>query len=343
MGETMGARRLLAVASVMGLGLISAAVAQGAGQAMAAPGKPGAVASHHIAGRTLARSPQRPSAPGIGVTVTQTANPDPYVPGEPLTFTVSLVTTCGAGGCPVGGPTVLGVLVNDPLPAQLSGATFTWTCAASAGSSCAASGTGNIHDSATIAEVGNLTYTVTGTVPASARGMLLNGVTVTAAGVAIPVCNPDCAAAVSVPPAPVVGLAIAKRVAPDPYVPGQRLAYTVTVSNSGPSDAFGARINDPLPAQLSGAKLTWTCTATAGSSCAASGSGAIADTVTIAVGGHLTYTLTGTVPPGTRGTLTNTATITPSSADTDHGCHPHCSATALDTTASAPPIVPVTG
>ena len=331
------------VAGVMGLGLMSAAVAQGSGQAMAAPGKPAAVADHHIASRTLVRSPQRPAAPGIGVTVTKTANPDPYVPGKPLTFTVSLVTTC-VGGCPVGGPTVLGVLVSDPLPAQLSGAKFTWTCAASAGSSCTASGTGNIRDSANIAEVGTITYTVKGTVPASARGMLMNAVTVTpAAGLTIPVCDPDCSAAVTVPPAPAVGLAIAKSVAPDPYTPGRQLAYTVRVSNSGPSDAFGAKINDPLPAQLSGAKFTWTCTATAGSSCAASGSGAIHDVVTIAVGGHLTYTVTGTVPAGTSGTLTETATATPSSADTDHGCHPHCSATARDTPVPGLPVVPVTG
>lgn len=331
-------------ASVMGLGLMSAVVAQGAGQAMAAPGKAAAVAGHPVAGRTP--SPARPAAQGIGVTVTKTANPDPYVPGEPLTFTVSLVTICN-GGCPVGAPTVLGVLVSDPLPAQLSGAKFTWTCAASAGSSCAASGTGNIHDSANIAEVGTLTYTVKGTVPASARGMLTNVVTVTPrAGETIPVCDPNCEAAVTVPPAPVVGLTVAKSVAPDPYVPGRRLAYTVTVSNSGPSDAFGARVNDPLPAGLAGHGFTWTCTATTGSSCAPSGSGAIKDVVTIAVGGHLTYTVTGTVPLGTRGTLTETATVTPSSADTDQGCHPHCSATALDTTATAPaapPIVPVTG
>ena len=329
------------MASVMGLGLMSAVVAQGAGQAVAAPA---AVAGHAVADRVLARSPMRPAAPGIGVTVTKTADPDPYVPGEPLTFTVSLVTTCVGGHCPAGGPPVLGVIVSDPLPAQLSGAKFTWTCAASAGSSCAASGRGNIHDSANIAELGTLTYIVKGTVPASARGMLMNVVTVTpATDLTIPVCDPDCAAAVSVPPAPVVGLAVAKRVAPDPYVPGGRLAYTVTVSNSGPSDAFGARINDPLPAQLSGAKFTWTCMATAGSSCAVSGSGAIHDVVTVAVGGHLTYTVTGTVPTGTSGTLTETATATPSSADTDHGCHPHCSATARDIPASAPPVVPVTG
>ncbi len=330
----------------MGLGLISAAAVQGAGEAMAAPGKPAAVGVHAIAGRALAPAAERPAAPGIGVTVTKTADPDPYVPGEPLTFTVSLVTACVAG-CPVGGPTVLGVRVNDPLPAQLSGAKFTWTCAASTGSSCATSGTGSIRDSANIAEAGTLTYTVKGTVPASARGMLMNVVTVTpAAGLVIPVCDPDCAAAVTVPPAPVVGLAVAKMAAPDPYVPGQRLTYTVTVSNSGPSDAFGAKIDDPLPAALTGHGFTWKCTASAGSFCAASGSGSVHDVVTIAVGGRLTYTVTGTVPPGTRGTITNTATATPSLADTDHGCRPHCSATALVTHAAAPPampVVPVTG
>jgi uncharacterized repeat protein (TIGR01451 family) len=331
----------------MGLGLMSAVIAQGAGQAMAAPGRPAAVAGHAIAGRALAPAAARPAAEGIGVSVSKTADPDPYVPGKPLLFTVSLVSYCVGGHCPVGAPAVLAVLVNDPLPAQLSGAKFTWTCAASAGSSCAASGTGDIHDSAHIAELGTLTYTVKGTVPASARGTLTNVVRVTPTpGETIPVCDPDCEAAVSVPPAPVVGLAVAKRVAPDPYVPGRRLAYAVTVSNSGPSDAFGARINDPLPAQLSGAKFRWACRATAGSSCTASGSGAIHDVVTIAVGGHLTYIVTGTVPPGARGTITETATVTPSSADTDHGCHPHCSATARDIpppALSVPPVVPVTG
>jgi uncharacterized repeat protein (TIGR01451 family) len=342
----MDARRLLvaAGAGVMGLGLMSAVVVHGSGQAMAAPGKPAAVKGHAMAGRGATPATARPGARGIAVSVTTAADPDPYVPGEPLTFTVSLVTSCVGGHCPEGAPRVIGVLVRDPLPAQLAGAKFTWTCAASAGSSCAPSGSGDIRDSADIAELGTLTYTVKGTVPASARGTLMSVATVTPTpGETISVCDPDCAAAVSVRPAPVVGLAVAKGVAPDPYVPGQRLAYTVTVSNSGPSDAFGARINDPLPAQLAGAKFTWTCTATAGSSCAASGAGAIHDVVTIAVGGHLTYTVTGMVPPGTRGTLTEKATITPASADTDQGCHPHCSATARDIPASAPPVVPVTG
>ncbi len=241
---------MAAGASVMGLGLMSAAVVHGfREQAMAAPGRSAAsVAGHVIAGRAPGpRRGRERAAQGIGVTVTKTATPDPYVPGEPLTFTVSLGTTCANSHCAVGGPTVLRVDVRDPLPAQLSGAKFTWTCAASAGSSCAASGTGDIRDSANITEMGTLTYTVKGTVPASARGMLTNVVRVTPApGETIPVCDPDCEAAVSVPPAPVVGLTVAKRVAPDPYVPGRRLAYTVTVSNSGPSDAFGARINDPL-------------------------------------------------------------------------------------------------
>src|SRR5580698_3835813 len=98
----MGARRLLvtAGAGVLGLGLICAVVVPGSGQAMAAQGKPAAVAGHGKAGHAKtghaktrshpAAARPVPAAQGIAVTVTKTADPDPYVPGEPLTFTVSL-------------------------------------------------------------------------------------------------------------------------------------------------------------------------------------------------------------------------------------------------------------
>jgi expansin (peptidoglycan-binding protein) len=41
--------------------------------------------------------------------------------------------------------------------------------------------------------------------------------------------------------------------------------------------------------------VTWTCTASAGSSCPASGSGNINHTVNILFGGTATYTATGTI------------------------------------------------
>lgn len=133
---------------------------------------------------------------------------------------------------------------------------------------------------------------------------------------------------------PAVDLHVTKTASPDPYVAGDPLSYTVTVDNTGPSDAVGAHVGDPLPAALAGHGFTWTCTATAGSSCAAAGSGDISDTVTVLAGGELTYTITGTVPPGARGTLVNTATVTSPPGTSDPGCTPSCAATA--TTDAAP-------
>ena len=77
--------------------------------------------------------------------------------------------------------------------------------------------------------------------------------------------------------------------------------------NAGPKAATGATVTDNLPAQLTAA--TWTCAASAGSACPASGSGDINASVDLAVGGTATFTLTATVS-GT-GTLSNTASIAP--------------------------------
>ena len=56
-------------------------------------------------------------------------------------------------------------------------------------------------------------------------------------------------------------------------VPGQTTTYTIpTLTNNGPTDAIGARLQDDFPATLTG--VSWTCTASAGGVCgAASGSG----------------------------------------------------------------------
>nr|WP_052165663.1 DUF11 domain-containing protein [Micromonospora purpureochromogenes] len=277
-----------------------------------------------------------PAAPTVDLAVTKTGTPSPYVPGTPLTYTVTVTN---------GGPSdAVGATVTDPLPVP----GFTWTCTASTGSTCTASGSGGISDTVTVLAGGTLTYTITGTVPAGTTGDLTNTTTVTPPeDVTDPGCTPNCTATVVTPARPTVGLAVSKTATPSPYVPGQVLTYTVTVTNAGPSDAVGATVADDLP--LDG--FTWTCAASTGSACTASGSGNIDDTVTVRAGGTLTYTIAGTVPASTSGDLTNTAVLTPPEGFADPGCTPSCRSTtvtpglptvdlAITKTAAPSPYVP---
>ena len=55
--------------------------------------------------------------------------------------------------------------------------------------------------------------------------------------------------------------------------------------------------------------MTWTCTASSGSSCSASGSGNIDDAISLEAGDSAFYTLQGTVSGSATGTLSNTASV----------------------------------
>ena len=90
-------------------------------------------------------------------------------------------------------------------------------------------------------------------------------------------------------------------------VPGQTVTYTIVASNAGPSAVTAATVSDPPPPSLTG--VSWTCTASAGSSCPASGSGPISASVNLLVGGTATFTLNATIAPDATGTLSNTAAI----------------------------------
>jgi uncharacterized repeat protein (TIGR01451 family) len=89
--------------------------------------------------------------------------------------------------------------------------------------------------------------------------------------------------------------------------PGQALGYTIVARNAGPTAATGALVTDTFPASLTG--VSWTCTASAGSSCAASGSGNISQTVNLIAAGTATYTVNATVAPAAMRLVANTATI----------------------------------
>ena len=101
---------------------------------------------------------------------------------------------------------------------------------------------------------------------------------------------------------------------PPAYTPGGPLVYTITVANTGPS-AAAATVVDIFPASY--ANVSWVCQVTGGATCTASGNGNITQNISLPLGGVATYTVSGTVAPGTTGSLTNTATAVVGSPVTD--------------------------
>jgi len=79
------------------------------------------------------------------------------------------------------------------------------------------------------------------------------------------------------------------------YTPGENFVYSITVSNSGPSNANGAVVADNLPTWAT--SVTWTCgSVTGGAVCpTAAGTGDINEVIaTFPANSSLTYTISGT-------------------------------------------------
>ena len=88
------------------------------------------------------------------------------------------------------------------------------------------------------------------------------------------------------------------------------VTYNIQVTNLGPSNVAAATVTDTVSSKLTG--VTWTCTASSGSSCPASGSGSINHQISLEAGDSATYTLQGTVSASATGTLSNTASVSAS-------------------------------
>ena len=226
-------------------------------------------------------------------------------PGQTIQYTIAVVNH---------GPSdVAGVDVTDTLPPELLGAT--WTCIASAGSSCPASGSGGISTLVDLLANGAATFSLSATVAPSALGTLANTATaIVPPGVTDPVPGNNSETDTDTLD-PVADLSITKTDSSATATPGSPVTYTVIVSNAGPSDVVGAAVVDSLPASLSA--VTWVCSVSGSGSCPASGSGSISTTASLAVGATATFTITGTLAASTTANLVNTATVTPPLGMTD--------------------------
>jgi uncharacterized repeat protein (TIGR01451 family)/fimbrial isopeptide formation D2 family protein len=259
--------------------------------------------------------------PVADLAITKTDGVTTAVPGGSVTYTI---TASNAGP-----NNATGATVADAFPAAL---TCTWTCVGAGGGTCTASGTGNLNDTVNLPAGGSVTYTASCAISASATGTLSNTATVSSSTISDSNAANNSATDTDTL-TPQADLAITKTDGVTTATPGGSVTYTITASNAGPSNATtgeGTTVLDNVPSGCSA--VAWTCVGAGGGTCSASGSGLINDTVSLPVGGSVTYTSVCSIAAGATGTLTNTATVSTTITDPASGNN---SATDSDTLAAS--------
>ena len=125
----------------------------------------------------------------------------------------------------------------------------------------------------------------------------------------------DNTASVTLTTQTIADLTVSKTLTGSP-VPGRPIAYTIVVTNTGPSPVTAASVTDVFPVAL--VAPAWTCTADPGSSCAAAaGTGTLATTVNLEAGDRATVSVIGLIASNATGLLVDTATVTVPSGASD--------------------------
>ena len=211
-------------------------------------------------------------------------------PGGTTTYTI-VVSNNGPSN-------VTGATVADILPAAITSDTFTAVGSGGA-SGFTASGSGNINDTVNLPVGGTITYTLHANIASSATGTLVNTATVTApTGVTDP--NPGNNTATDTDTlTPQVTLAVVKTDGSLTYTPGGIATYTVTITDTGASDAANVTLSDALPPGV---------TLTANVTCVANGS-ANCGTVNGSIGGTSLGTTGATLSAGMGNSLVFTVPV----------------------------------
>lgn len=244
--------------------------------------------------------------PQADLSITKTDGQTTDVPGTSIVYSIT-VNNAGPSTAP-------NTFITDVFPIAILG--MTWTCSGTGGSTCPTNGAGPISTSlVTVTAGGSVTIIATGTITVSATGTLTNTAFVSAGGAVTDPNSGNNSSTDTTTLTPQANVSITKTDGQTTDIPGTTIAYTITVSNSGPSNAPGTLISDTFPTTLTG--VTWTCAGTGGGTCTGAGGGNINDTVNLPVGGAITYTVAANISVSATGTLTNTATATVTGGITD--------------------------
>jgi uncharacterized repeat protein (TIGR01451 family) len=226
------------------------------------------------------------------------SGPEEAVAGTTIDYEIR-VTNAGPSSA-------LGVQVVDILHPALLDAS--WTCSASEGSSCPPSGLGNVILSADILPEGEVTILLSARIAPSFVGTLTNSVGLVPEPGAIDPTPGDHSDEVETGVTAVADVFVAKDNGVDSVVAGTDVTWTITVGNSGPSDAPQVRLVDQLASVLSNG--TWSCQGFDGASCPPAGSGSLDFLASIPANASVVVELTARLAPSATGFLSNTAVAT---------------------------------
>jgi uncharacterized repeat protein (TIGR01451 family) len=235
--------------------------------------------------------------PVVDVRIDKTDSADPVNAGGSFSYTLTVVND--------GPSTATNVVVTDNLPAGVtfdSGTSSQGTVSESSGTVTANLGT--------LASGASATITLNVDVDDSTTGTLTNTATVTSMEHDEDPSNNSDTEPTTV--TPVVDLVVTKSDSADPVNAGGSYAYTLLVTNNGPSTATGVVVTDLLPAEVSfdsGSTSQGSVSESAGTVTALVG--------TLASGASATITLNVTAADSARGTITNTATVVGNETETN--------------------------
>ena len=229
------------------------------------------------------------------LTVTKTDGQTNATPGAAVTYTITVSSA---------GPSTLSQInLVDTLPAALTSPVFT------PATGTYTSGTG-AWTGITLASGGSVSMTVSGTISAAATGTLVNSVAV---AVVAPDTESNTANNTASDTDTLVRraeLTVTKTDGQANATPGAAVTYTITVSSAGPSTLSQINLVDTLPAALTSPVFTpATGTYT-------SGTGAWTG-ITLASGGSVSMTVSGTINPAATGTLVNSVAVAVVAPDTE--------------------------
>jgi uncharacterized repeat protein (TIGR01451 family) len=224
------------------------------------------------------------------------------IPGNPITYTI---TASNAGPHPATAANLV-----DNFPASLSN--VTWTSVGAGGGTATAAGLGNINDTVNLPVGGSVTFTVTATVSAAATGSLLNTAAIGSAVIDPNTGNNSSTDNDTLTPH---GRSCDHQNRRRHHAtPGGSVTYTITASNSGPSDVGRRDSGGHLPGITRRHLDRRRRGRRHGSS---PGSGNINALVNLPVGGSVTFTVSATISASATGSLSNTATIAAPAGVTD--------------------------